>query len=360
MKVMVLKAALDLEFEEVERPKPGLGELLIRVTHSGVCGTDLKIYDGSVPVRYPLIMGHEMCGEVVEFGGNSNRDGIIRIGDRVIVDPVLSCGTCINCRAGQTNLCRNGGLVGRDSNGGFAEYILAPLSHVFSLPSTVDSQKAPLIQVLTTCIHAQRFLRIFPGQSVVVMGLGVTGQLHLQLARSRGANPVIGVTRSAWKRQLGKDLGADLTLSTGAEGIRGVLEATNGQGADVVIVATGSLSTIAEAISMCRTGATLLLFGITTETEGKLPFYQLYFKELTIFNSRAATAEDFPVAVDLVAKGVVRLDSLITHILPLAELSSAIEMLVTDEDHRMKIILEHTPSLASSSNGDIGLKGTDG
>jgi threonine dehydrogenase-like Zn-dependent dehydrogenase len=102
------------------------------------------------------------------------------------------------------------------------------------------------------------------------------------------------------------------------------------------------LSAIADAISMCRLGATLQLFGITTATEGKLPFYQLYYKELKILNSRAATAKDFPVAIDLVAKGVVKLEPLVTHILPLAELSSAIRMLETDEDHRMKIILAHT------------------
>jgi threonine dehydrogenase-like Zn-dependent dehydrogenase len=249
---------------------------------------------------------------------------------------------CINCREGQTNLCRNGGLVGRDSNGGFAEFLLIPLTHIFRLPEDVHGQNAPLIQVLTTCIHAQGFLNIFPGQSVVLMGLGVTGQMHLQLAKSRGARPVIGVTRSAWKRELANELGADVTLCSGEEAIRGVLEATNGQGADVVIVATGSLSAIADAISMCRLGATLQLFGITTATEGKLPFYQLYYKELKILNSRAATAKDFPVAIDLVAKGVVKLEPLVTHILPLAELSSAIRMLETDEDHRMKIILAHT------------------
>jgi 2-desacetyl-2-hydroxyethyl bacteriochlorophyllide A dehydrogenase len=342
MKAMVLKAPRDLGIEEVERPGSRPGEVLVRMTHSGVCGTDLKIYDGSVSVRHPLIMGHEMCGEVVELGGDSIGQNRIRVGDRVIVDPCLSCGMCINCRDGQTNLCRNGGLVGRESNGGFADYVSAPLTHVIPLPSEIDSLQAPLIQVLTTCVHAHRFVNIFPGQSVLVMGLGVTGQLHLQLARSRGANPVIGVTRSAWKRHLAKELGAHVVLSSGAEASRGVLEVTNGQGADVVIVATGSLPPIADAITMCRPGATLVLFGVTTATEGKLPFYQFYHKELTIINSRAATAQDFPVAVDWVAKGVVKLCSLVSHILPLAELSSAIEMLATDEDHRMKIIMEHS------------------
>lgn len=336
MKAMVLRAPHDLGLEDVERPRPGLGEVLVRVTNSGVCGTDLKIYEGSVPVRHPLIMGHEISGEVVEGG-----DDHIRICDRVIIDPCLYCGVCINCRAGQTNLCRNGGLIGRDSSGGFAEYILVPLTHVFPLPKEINGQRAPLIQVLTTCIHAQRFLNIFPGQSVVVMGLGVTGQLHAQLSKARGANLVIGVTRSSWKRQLAKELSADLTFASGVEAVSGVLEATNGQGADVVIVCTGALPAIAEAISMCRLGATLHLFGVTTANEGKLPFYQLYYKELKIFNSRAATAEDFPVAIDSVAKGTVRLDQLVTHMVPLADLSSAILMLETDADHRLKIILEH-------------------
>ena len=192
MKAMVLKGPRKLSLEEVVRPKPGPGEVLVRVTNTGVCGTDLKIYNGAVPVKYPRIMGHEMVGEVVE--GGSDR---VRKGERVIVDPCLYCGMCVSCRAGQTSLCRNGGLVGRDSDGGFAEYLLAPITHVYRLPETVDSGQAPLVQILTTCVHAQRFVNIFAAQSVVVLGLGVAGQLQVQLAKARGANPVIGITRSA-------------------------------------------------------------------------------------------------------------------------------------------------------------------
>lgn len=336
MKAMVLKAPRNLGLEEVERPKPGPGQMLVRVTNTGVCGTDLKIYDGAVPVKYPLIMGHEMVGQVVE-GGNER----VRNGDRVIVDPCLYCGMCVNCRAGQTSLCRNGGLVGRDSNGGFAEYLLAPITHVYPLPDAVDSGKAPLIQILTTCVHAQRFVNIFPSQSVVVLGLGVAGQLHVQLAKARGANPVIGVTRSAFKRKLAEQLGADLTFPSGAEALRGVLDATHADGADVIIDSTGKLPVISEGISMVRPGGSILLFGTSTATEGKLPFYQLYYKELTLYNSRAAKGEDFPASIDLVAKGMVQLDPLVTHRLPLSDLGKAIQMLDADEDARMKIILDH-------------------
>lgn len=337
MKAMVLKAPRKLEMEEAERPRPGVGEALIRIRNSGVCGTDLKIYSGTVPVHHPLIMGHEMVGEVVEGG-----DERIRKGDRVIVDPAISCGVCVNCRAGQTSLCRQGGLVGRDSNGGFAEFFLAPLSNVHRLPESIESREAPLLQVLSTCVHGQRFLNIFAGQSVVVTGLGVAGQLHIQLAKARGAKPVMGVTRSAFKRKLAERLGADITFSSGGEARRGVAEATKGDGADIVIECTGKLEMLGDAIAMARAGGVLLLFGILTATEGKLPFYELYHKELTIYNSRAAKGEDFPVSIDLVAKGMVKLGPLVTHLLPLADLDKAIRMLDADEDERMKIILEHT------------------
>jgi 2-desacetyl-2-hydroxyethyl bacteriochlorophyllide A dehydrogenase len=335
MKAMVLRGPDDLALEAVAEPKPGPGQVLVRVSHSGICGTDLKIYQGAIPVRYPRIMGHETVGVLVEGG-----DDRIPNGRRVIADPCLYCGVCHACRAGRTSLCPNGGLVGRDSNGGFAEYLIAPRSHIFALPDAIDSRMAPLIQVLTTCLHGQRALDIFPGQSVVVMGLGVGGQLHVQLAKARGAHPVIGITRSAWKRRLAEQLGADITLSGGPDALRGVLDATDGRGADVVIESTGMVPRVADAISMAALGGSLLLFGIVT-TEGALPLYQLYFKELTIVNGRAAKGEDFPASIDLVAQGAVKLEPLVTHTLPLDELETAIQLVGSDSGDRMKIILQN-------------------
>ncbi len=337
MKAMVLKAARDLAAAEVERPALSRDQVLVRVTHSGVCGTDLKIFKGAIPVRYPLIMGHEMVGEVVEGGDDS-----LRPGDRVIVDPVNYCGTCVNCRAGQTNLCPGGLLLGRDTDGGFADHVVAPRSHVFALPDAVESQVAPLIQVLTTCLHAHRLIKSFPGRSVVVMGLGVAGQLHVQIAKAWGASPVIGITRSAWKRSLAEKLGADFTLPGGSEGADRVSEITGGRGADLIIETTGMAPMIADAISMARLGATLVLFGITTATHAELPLYQLYFKELNLVSSRAAKSEDYPASIDMVARGIVKLAPLVTHLVPLTELEAAIGMLESDTDERMKIILENS------------------
>jgi len=343
MKAMVLRAPSDLVVDEVAQPQAGAGEVLVRITHSGVCGTDWKIYNGSIPVPYPLIPGHEMAGEVIDVGpadvGRVLRSGPA-VGDRVIIDPETCCGACFQCHIGNTHLCPNGTLIGRDVNGGFAEYLMVPSSQAFTLPESIDDRTAPMIQVLTTCLHAQRQVDIFAGDSVAVLGLGVTGQLHAQLAKARGAR-VIGVTRSAEKRALAERLGADLTIAGGADAIHQVKEATEGRGADLVIETTGVLKSLADAVHMTRPGGKVLMFGIYTVKEGALPFYDLYFKEISLVTSRVAKAEDYPASIALVERGQVQLQPLISDVMPLGELGAAIGLIGSESGPRMKIILEH-------------------
>ncbi len=338
MKAMVLTGNDSLTAEDVANPVPADGQTLIRVTHSGVCGTDLKIYQGGIPVRHPLIMGHEMIGEVVEGGDG----GDIKAGARVIIDPAGFCGECFHCGIGQTHICPNGLLMGRDMDGGFAEYLAAPTDAVFALPENVGGREAVLIQVLTTCVHAQRLAPIVAGESVVVIGLGVAGLFQLQLAKAAGAGQVIGITRSPWRRELAEQLGADVTLAPGEDTVARVRELTGGRGADLVIESVGKLSVLAEAIHLARAGGRLLLFGIYTETEAALPAYALYFKELNLINARAAKREDYPAAIALVQSGAVQLGPMVTHVLPLDDLEGAITMLAERDDERMKVLLDHT------------------
>lgn len=335
---MVLRAPSDLALDNVPLPQVPTGHVLVRITHSGLCGTDLKIYKGAIPARYPLIMGHEMVGEVV--GGEDTAE--IHRGDRVIIDPVLYCGSCFHCRIGQTNLCPAGGLIGRETNGGFAEYAAVPRAQVFRLPDSLDVRIAPLIQVATTCLHSQRLGSVSLGESVAVIGLGVSGQLQVQIAKARGASKVIGISRSGFKNGLAKELGADVVIESGPGTVAKVLEETNGRGADVVIECTGVMSSISDAIKMVRPGGRIVMFGITSATSGSLPFYDLYFKELTLINNRAATAQDFPVMIDLVDRGAVRLEPLVTHRMALDELGAALGMVEDGAERRLKIILDHT------------------
>jgi L-iditol 2-dehydrogenase len=326
---MVLRAPCQLQLDDVALPQVPPGHVLVRITHSGLCGTDLKIYKGAIPAQYPLIMGHEMVGEAAG-------------GERVIVDPVLSCGTCFHCRIGQTNLCPAGGLIGRETNGGFAEYAAVPAGQIFPLPDSIDLRIAPLIQVATTCLHAQRLAHLSQGESVAVIGLGVSGQLHVQLAKAQGAGKVIGISRSRFKNDLAKQMGADVVIESGPGTVAQVLDETDGRGADVVIECTGVMTSIADAIRMVRFGGRIVLFGITNATSGALPFYDLYFKELTLINNRAATAHDFPVMIDLVDRGAVRLEPLVTHRMALDELGTALGMVEDGSERRLKIILDHT------------------
>jgi 2-desacetyl-2-hydroxyethyl bacteriochlorophyllide A dehydrogenase len=337
MKAMVLTAPGELVRDDVTTPSAADGQILVHVTHSGICGTDYKIFNGSIPVRYPRIMGHEMVGDVVDAPPGTG----LRAGDHVIVDPEGYCGVCFHCRAGQTGLCPNGYLVGRDIDGGFAEYLVSPASHVFRLPDAVDIEQAPLIQVLTTCLHAQRQVDIFPGEYVVVLGLGVTGQLHVQLAKARGAT-VIGVTRSADKRALAGKLGADFTFAGGDEAIANVRDATEGRGPDVIIETTGVVSQLATAIRMVRFGGRILMYGIITAKEGALPFYDLYFKELKLINARVAKSEDYPASISLVERGTVRLEPIVSDVMPLGDLKAAIGLLGSEgSSQRLKIIMDH-------------------
>ena len=337
MKAMILSAPSQLGPGEVDDAVAGDGETLVRVTHSGVCGTDLKIYNGGIPVEYPRVMGHEMIGEIAEVGAAEGVD----VGTRVIIDPIVFCGHCEDCRTGQENLCANGSLLGRDRDGGFSDFMAVPADAVVALPDSISNECAPLIQVMTTCVHAQERAPISSGEAVVIIGLCVSGQLHIQLAKARGAYPVIGITGSPVRREMAEQYGADYTLPASDNVGEDVRKLTGGRGADLVIDCAGAATTLAQSIDIAGPGGRILLFGIYTFDQAELPFYQLYYKELTIINSRAATRENFQTCIDLISGGQVELDSMISHVLPLTDLEKAITMLDERDDHRMKVILDH-------------------
>ena len=348
MKSVVLDAPNELRLEQRAEPQPGQGEALVAVHSTGICGTDLSIFAGKIPVTHPLVMGHEMVGSILELNGGVPLGRRLEQGDRVVVDPVVSCGTCYQCSKGQVNLCPNGALMGRDRDGGFSNTVAVPAANLYLLPQEISDTTGPLMQVLTTCIHAQRQTALFPGESVLVMGLGVTGLLHLQLAKARGASPLIGITRTASKRALAERLGADLTLDpSDPKALETVLGYTSGRGVDVAIEAVGRGSSLAGAIEFTRIGGRLTLFGTVTEPAPALPYYQLYYKELMISNPRAAKPEDFPAATDIVSSGTVKLEPLVTDVFPLSRAGEAIAAISSGGS--LKVILDHQEDPATTA-----------
>jgi 2-desacetyl-2-hydroxyethyl bacteriochlorophyllide A dehydrogenase len=320
LRTALLIAPGRIELRETDEPRPGSGDVVVRVGSVGICGTDLSIHAGKIPVEYPRVMGHEIVG-ILETPGEPATD--VPVGRQVIVDPGIACGACRQCREGRSNICTRGPLLGRDTDGGLRERLAVPASNVHPLPDAIDPSVAPVLQVLATCVHAQRRVSIFPGESVVVIGLGVTGLLHVQLAKLRGAQPVVGVTRSPDKLALAEALGADVLIPADGSEAHGVEAAVPG-GADLVIEAAGTVGSFARAMEMARTGGRILAYGTMTETTGELPFYDLYHKELTIVGARSARVEDFPSAIDAVASGRVALGPLLSARFPIAEIDRAI------------------------------------
>ena len=334
MHTIVLEAPESLRLEERPEPTAGGEDVVVRIRATGICGTDVSIFSGKVPVDYPLVLGHEMVGTLEDPTPE------LAPGTRVVVDPNVFCGSCYQCLKGQENVCARAELMGRDRDGALSDLLAVPAHNIYPIPEEIDDRIAPLLQVLTTCLHAQRQTQLFPQDSVVVLGLGVSGLLHLQLARARGAHPIIGITRSESKRSLAARLGADLVIDPSDPALKEqVAEATQGQGPDLVVECVGKTETLAQAIDLVRVGGRIIVFGTITEDAGELPFYQLYYKELSLANPRAAKPEDFPASIGLVATGSVELDPLITHTF---SLESAEEAIVTSSgSSSLKVILDH-------------------
>jgi L-iditol 2-dehydrogenase len=313
-------------------PPRASGLALVRVAQAGLCGTDRKLAAGVFPITTPRVLGHEMTGWV-EVPGPA---GAVPAGTPVVVNPAVFCGMCPQCRAGLPNLCARGGLLGRDADGCFAEFVAVPESLLHPLPASVTPDEGAQLQVLSTCVHAQSAVPVSPDGSAVVVGLGVAGLLHVQLLRARGVRTIIGVTRAAWKRDLAVASGASVVAAP-EDAAAAVAAATGGPGAGLVIECAGTAATLAQAIRLAGPGATVIMFGMVPSVDG-FPAHEAYLKELTIRCPRASAPRDFDTAIRLCEDRRLDMAPLVTGRFPLAEVTEALA--ASEHPEHLKIVLD--------------------
>jgi 2-desacetyl-2-hydroxyethyl bacteriochlorophyllide A dehydrogenase len=275
---------------EVEAPTPAEGEVLIRVERAGICGSDVQGVATRSPRRAPpLIMGHELVGEVIEAGRLG--DGLV--GRRVAVNPQVPCGVCLNCRSGSENICQHRQLVGGTRPGGFGELVAVPVRCVHVVGDDLDAELAVLAEPVATCIHAFRLSPLALPGTVVVLGAGPIGMLACIVARLHGAGRIVVSEVSEERRSWVAPI-ADTVLEPGG------LERAVGDGADLVVDAVGADATRAASVALLRPGGCAVWLGMH-DVEATIPAFDLVVREQTIRGSFAYTDADFARAVELLA-----------------------------------------------------------
>jgi 2-desacetyl-2-hydroxyethyl bacteriochlorophyllide A dehydrogenase len=318
--------------ECVRTPDPGPTEVLLRVSHCGVCGTDLGIVSGAFPVpRFPLVIGHECVGTVAAVGAGVSH---IEVGQVATVDPIMPCGTCHECRHERPALCENTRELGIHQAGGMAEFALAPARNVHPLPTTISRVAGALVEPLACAIRGQDRASVQLGETVMVVGAGTQGLLHAMLARLRGAAVVIVCARHRGRRDRARSLGADLVVDADAtDSVAEVLAATDGRGADLVVEASGSAGSYENALRLVARGGRLLAYGaVPPPARVVLSPFDIFEREISILGSFGGTGDTWPRALETIATGRIDPTAVVDAEWELSQAPTALEELRTNRE----------------------------
>jgi len=338
MRVAMYYSNRDIRIEEVPRPKIGPGELLIRVEASGICGSD--VMEWYRINRTPLVLGHEIAGTIEEAGEGVK---IYMKGDRVACAHHVPCGRCHYCLAGHETVCDTL-LKTNFEPGGFCEYLRLPKINVdygvLSLPDSVSFEEATFIEPVACVIRGQRLAGMKPGLTILVVGSGIAGLLHIHLARVRGASRIISTDILEYRLNAAKKFGADISIDVKKYSAQMLRSLNQGRLADLVIVSTGSPQAITQALESVERGGTILFFA-PTDKERKIPltFNELFWRtEISLTSSYAGAPLDYKEALGLIASRKLDVSGMITHRLSLSETGLGFK-LVSEAQESIKVII---------------------
>lgn len=298
MKAAVLTAPRNFVIQQVPVPAYGDDEVLIRVTQSSVCGTDVHIFNGHYSRdRLPLIPGHEFTGEIAAVG---QRVSTLSPGQRVVADINIGCGQCYYCRRNERLNCPEIRQLGIHINGAFAEYVAVPAHLAIPVSDTLPDSVACLTEPFACVVRASKKIGLSLGESVVVIGAGAIGNMHIQMARLLGAAPVIAIELNPQRAALARECGADHVITDPQTALAQIHALTEGRGADVVIESVGLPGLYQQALTFMRPGGRLLAFGLTdAESELAVKPLDITLKEQMIKGSVAGMGEDMYQALHL-------------------------------------------------------------
>jgi len=321
-------------------------EVLVAPGYAGICGTDLHIYRGEFHSRvtFPAILGHEFGGVIQEVGRDVEG---YRVGDRVVVDPIISCHRCPACLSGHLNACRTLKLLGVDLDGGFGQYVAVPSSHLYALPDSIPMAHAPMVEMYGLGHHILWRGQVQPGETVAILGTGKLGLSILDVL-CHGASPATTIVTDLqpFRLETARKLGADHVIDIAQEDpVERVMEITRGAGADCVIEAVGHYhlvegqeSPLAQAVKMVRTAGRIVTTGLGEQLSA-VHFKTLVLKEAQIIASRVTLGE-FPRAIRLVEKGLLHPELLVTDQLAMRDIAAAFEKVDQEDPATIKVVLD--------------------
>ena len=338
MRVAMYYNNRDVRMEELPVPRIGPGELLLKTRASGICGSDLM--EWYRVKKAPLVLGHEITAEVAEVGV-----GVVdfKVGDRVFSTHHVPCGACRYCLAGHQSVCD----LLRTTHfepGGFAEYIRVPKINVelgtLRIPDSMTFDEGSFIEPLACVVRAQRFAGIGAGHTVLVIGSGISGLLHIQLARARGAARIIATDISDFRLNAAKQFGADAVIHGSEDAPAKLLEFNDGRLADRVVCCAGAPPAAKQATQSVDRGGTVLFFAPTAAgVDVPIPLFDFWRDEISVVTSYAGSGDDLRAALELIRERKVRVADMVTHRLPLAETGYGFQLTAKGQDS-IKVIID--------------------
>jgi len=341
IKAAIMYKVNDIRIEEVERPKVGMNEVMLKVKSVGICGSDLHYYKhgriGKVTVNQPIILGHETAGEIVEIGKNVKER---HVGDRVIIEPGTPCGVCKMCKTGRYNLCLD--MIFRahpPTHGTFVEFLVCRSDLVFPIPDDMSFEVGAMLEPLAVGVYVSGLTNTKPDDTVTILGSGPIGLSILQVMRAIGVSKIFITDLLETRLELAKRLGATAAINVSIKDpVKEIMDLTNGNGTEIVIEAVGDPKTYFMTTDIAAMGGTIIFVGMASETVFPINVDQIVSKELIVKGSfRYANA--FPKAIALAASGKVDMGALITHRYPFEKIKEAMDCAYECKDKAIKVVV---------------------